>query len=331
VLENGVIQISVSDTGIGIKEEDKSKLFKAFSKLDVAQTMHMNKTGVGLGLSIANSLAQILGTPNNSGIKVDSSYGQGSTFTFAIEEKLGNGSATSKSSETKKRQKRRMLNIPASKSQKEMPKEMSESSESNADVPSGEGMITTEIKIPEFTPPRRNIKSLNLASTAHSCYRKSFSTPVKTVEQPEAFILQNQCKCPKILIVDDDCFNIMALERMLKFLDLKCDCVYEGADAIKKVLERQNNPCSPFCEEYKIIFMDCSMPIMDGFETTVALRSHKEIQRIKDIKIIGCTAYTSDGKVNECIAAGMNDVLFKPMSRVKLQEIIKKHLKSGII
>ena len=77
--KTGRICISVRDTGIGIKEADKKKLFKAFSQADTSTTRRYG--GTGLGLIISNSLAEKMG----SKIEFESITGKGTTFTFCFE------------------------------------------------------------------------------------------------------------------------------------------------------------------------------------------------------------------------------------------------------
>ena len=72
----------------------------------------------------------------------------------------------------------------------------------------------------------------------------------------------------EILIVEDDIYNIITLEAMLEFLcNKKCDKAMNGQEAVDKVkemLKRRKN--------YKLIFMDCNMPIMDGISATIQIR-----------------------------------------------------------
>eukprot|EP01022_Parablepharisma_sp_SALTPOND_P002698 TRINITY_DN110_c0_g2_i1.p2 TRINITY_DN110_c0_g2~~TRINITY_DN110_c0_g2_i1.p2 ORF type:complete len:322 (-),score=41.76 TRINITY_DN110_c0_g2_i1:1710-2675(-) len=75
--ENQLIT-EVKDTGVGIKEEDMPKLFRLFGR--VQENSQINPTGVGLGLTICKKLSERLG----GGIKAESVFGQGSTFTFSI-------------------------------------------------------------------------------------------------------------------------------------------------------------------------------------------------------------------------------------------------------
>ena len=76
------IGFAVMDTGIGIKDEDREKLFKAFNRLDTRRTCTIE--GVGLGLSIASNILQLMGTK----LCVESTYNVGSTFHFEVIQKI---------------------------------------------------------------------------------------------------------------------------------------------------------------------------------------------------------------------------------------------------
>ena len=78
-----MIEVSVKDTGVGIKDEDQAKLFKLFGFLD--RTKEINTQGVGLGLHISKKIVQYFG----GNIICKSIWGQGTTFTFlfALEER----------------------------------------------------------------------------------------------------------------------------------------------------------------------------------------------------------------------------------------------------
>lgn len=76
------LEFKVSDTGIGIKEEDQASLFKSFEQLD--QKFHYGVEGSGLGLAIAKGYSTLM----NGEITVESTYGKGSVFTITIEQKV---------------------------------------------------------------------------------------------------------------------------------------------------------------------------------------------------------------------------------------------------
>lgn len=78
------IKYEVSDTGMGIKEEDLSKLFEAFERIE--EKRNRNIEGTGLGVNICVQLLNMMG----SSLKVDSVYGEGSTFSFVLTQKIIN-------------------------------------------------------------------------------------------------------------------------------------------------------------------------------------------------------------------------------------------------
>jgi signal transduction histidine kinase len=75
---DGSIAIAVTDTGIGIKSEDRQRLFKAFEQLDRSTTRRFE--GVGLGLHLSNKLAALI----RAELTVESEPGKGSTFTLKL-------------------------------------------------------------------------------------------------------------------------------------------------------------------------------------------------------------------------------------------------------
>ena len=77
-----ILAVSVKDTGIGIREEDMDKLFQSFQRLD--EEKNRNIEGTGLGISIVQKLLAMMG----SQLSVTSTYGQGSTFSFRLEQKI---------------------------------------------------------------------------------------------------------------------------------------------------------------------------------------------------------------------------------------------------
>jgi CheY-like chemotaxis protein len=80
-----IYKIQVQDTGLGIKKEDQSKLFRLFGKLESEESNEINPGGVGLGLAISQSLVKVLNDHRDSAeITIDSQWGKGSTFHFLL-------------------------------------------------------------------------------------------------------------------------------------------------------------------------------------------------------------------------------------------------------
>ncbi|WGW01630.1 ATP-binding protein [Vibrio sp. YMD68] len=116
-------------------------------------------------------------------------------------------------------------------------------------------------------------------------------------------------KSLSILVVDDIRMNQIIINQMLKKFELNADIGNNGVEALDAV--KRN--------EYDIIFMDCRMPEMDGFEATAILRS----QGYKK-PIIALTAGTTLEEREKCMKSGMDDILTKPYTASGLHEIMMK-------
>lgn len=123
-----------------------------------------------------------------------------------------------------------------------------------------------------------------------------------------------------ILLVEDTKINQMVAAAMLKKLGIKLTMVDDGRQAID--LWQQ--------EHYDLIFMDCNMPHMDGFEATRIIRQHEQNmkqagQTIEPIPIVALTANATFENSHQCELAGMNSVTTKPFSLADLVQILKNH------
>jgi CheY-like chemotaxis protein len=93
---------------------------------------------------------------------------------------------------------------------------------------------------------------------------------------------------------------------------IKIDCAENGADAIRLF---SKNP-----DRYDMIFMDVQMPEVDGYEATRRIRA-LDIDEAKKIPIIAMTANVFREDIENCLAAGMNDHVGKPLD---MEEVLKK-------
>lgn len=115
----------------------------------------------------------------------------------------------------------------------------------------------------------------------------------------------------RVLLVDDDLRNTFALSRALEVEGLEVVIADNGELAIEKLSEE-----SPF----DLILMDIMMPIMDGYE---AIRKIKSMADYKDIPIIALTAKATEQDKKQCIEAGANDYLNKPVDLERLLQLIR--------
>jgi len=122
----------------------------------------------------------------------------------------------------------------------------------------------------------------------------------------------------KVLVVDDDAFNIKAIGNMLSSLKVKYDTAFNGKQAIDLVCEKNG--------EYSMIFMDCQMPVMDGLTATRILKSKMQKGLLKEGPIVGITGKTMQEESNICLQAGMDKVLSKPFNLSELKSVLDYYL-----
>lgn len=120
----------------------------------------------------------------------------------------------------------------------------------------------------------------------------------------------------RLLVVDDHPVNLLFMRKVLDKIGFKMvDQASSGVAALELVHE---NP-------YDLIFMDCQMPEMDGFESSERIRL-MEGADIGTIPIIAVTADAMKGARERCIDAGMNDYISKPVDVEKLRDVLRKWL-----
>lgn len=121
----------------------------------------------------------------------------------------------------------------------------------------------------------------------------------------------------RALIVDDNPINQTVLRSMLARLNIEADLANHGADAITQLEQTRSHA-------YDVIFMDCQMPIMDGFESTTHIRRSTFPEAKRPIIAITANALSSDEQ--RCHDVGMNGYLSKPYTLEQLQDTIQQSL-----
>ena len=121
----------------------------------------------------------------------------------------------------------------------------------------------------------------------------------------------------KALIVEDYEGNVVVIGYILEELGIAYDIATNGQEALDLW---QNN-------FYNLILMDVQMPIMDGFTATKKIRSIEKEKELDAIPIIGMTAHALVGDKEECVEAGMDSYLPKPIVETDLKTEIYKYLK----
>jgi len=328
-LEKDVIelQVSVKDTGYGIKPRDMDKLFRSFQQLDSKR--NRNIEGTGLGLAICKQLLALMG----GDIQVESEYGRGSTFYFRIPQRVVNGEPSILPVEVETH----ALLLVANRYVKEqLRKDMerlgvdyywlsNERELEKREIPDNCYLFVEQ---PLFTDYVQNYLKKNekligvLMVNFHSAMQYAISNlrvakkplyplnlaPILSGEHIDDYGDEEEIDefgfiAPEaeILIVDDNAINLTVAEGLLEPLQMKIDTALGGKDAISMVSQKT----------YDLIFMDHMMPEVDGVETTHIIRRFYE--EYAEVPIIALTANAVSGTREYFLSEGMSDFVAKPI------------------
>ena len=129
-------------------------------------------------------------------------------------------------------------------------------------------------------------------------------------------ISENDKRKIHILVVEDNPVNQKVAQAMMRKMGLRADVVANGQEAVNAL---ETIP-------YDLVFMDCHMPEMDGFEATRCIRQQGSKALNPHIPIVAMTASAMQGDRDKCIQAGMNDFIAKPVPIKELAEMLARWL-----
>ncbi len=118
---------------------------------------------------------------------------------------------------------------------------------------------------------------------------------------------------PRVLLVEDDAVSQEVAAKMLEHLGCAVDVASDGAAAVDRAL----------ATAYDVVFMDCRMPGMDGLAATAEIRRREAGTR--RVPIVAMTGNASPGDREDCLAAGMDDYVAKPMRLSDLSAVLARH------
>ncbi|VAW99552.1 diguanylate cyclase/phosphodiesterase (GGDEF & EAL domains) with PAS/PAC sensor(s) [hydrothermal vent metagenome] len=162
---------------------------------------------------------------------------------------------------------------------------------------------------------KQNAQDIGLV-TRHTLHEAS----VKPVEK---FTLENA----EILLVEDNAVNQMVATAILQSYGATITPAVNGVEAVQCF--KTNN--------YDLIFMDCQMPEMDGFEASRKIRQHEKTQyekiqhNNKPTSIVAFTANAMEGDREKCLAAGMDDYITKPVKRADIERVLLRYLAMKVV
>ena len=330
------LNISIEDSGQGIKPEDLDKLFGSFQQVDTKK--NRNKEGTGLGLAISKQLVETMGGQ----IGVRSEYGKGSEFYFHIPQRvIGDQIAATVREDA-------VQNNPVVVSGHMKDGQILEQLKS---LTEGYGLKFVDcyearahkVKVDYFFVDesvyrglKASIEEYFVSTGTELCVLQNpmreavwndqatvVNKPLYTLnfcqvinhETTAAFVetdnvMNFTAPQAQILIVDDNEMNLKVAKGLLQPLQMNIDTASSGKTALEMVQTKQ----------YHIVFMDHMMPVMDGVETTQRMRALEDTY-IQNMPIIALTANAVTGAREIFKEAGMNDFVPKP---IELKDICSK-------
>ena len=157
-----------------------------------------------------------------------------------------------------------------------------------------------------------------------------FDTPVNDEDGPETknktCYIEEKCKCPKILAVDDNDFNLFVISERFRKKNIHIDIAHSGVEAIKNIAEfienkKENVNFCEKCKFYKLILMDIDMPVKNGFETTKELKDLFNRGNI-NAPIVALSAFNQNDMKEKANESGMDDHYEKPFTQENLEKIV---------
>ncbi len=330
------LEISIEDSGQGIKPEDLDKLFGSFQQVDTKK--NRNKEGTGLGLAISKQLVENMGGQ----IGVRSEYGKGSEFYFNIPQRaIGDQVAAMVKEEAILHE---LIVVSGHMNDKQILEQLKKLTEEyglryvdcyeaqknkmKVDFFFVDELVYRGLKnsIEEYfvstgtelcvlqNPMREAVWDEQATVVNKPLYTLNFCQVINH-EMTAAFVETDNvmnfiAPQAQILIVDDNEMNLKVARGLLQPLQMKIDTASSGKTAIEMVQ----------LKKYHIVFMDHMMPVMDGVETTQKIRELED-DYIQNMPIIALTANAVMGAREIFKQAGMNDFVPKP---IELKNICSK-------
>jgi PAS domain S-box-containing protein len=130
-------------------------------------------------------------------------------------------------------------------------------------------------------------------------------------------LVEEKIRGASILLVEDNVINQQVAAEILESIGLRVEIAQNGREAIEAIAK----------STYDLVFMDVQMPVMDGYEATALIRKD---ERFRELPIVAMTAHAVSGAKEECLAAGMNDYVSKPIDPALLFSVLNKWIKPGL-
>lgn len=341
--------ITVEDDGIGMDEATQMRVFEPFTQADASTTREYG--GTGLGLSISRNYIDLMG----GSIQVASEVGFGTQITISIPLQIA---------QTTIEDKKPFLGLHSLvSSQNEHTYAMIESHLEYLGITTQDASNTKinkdtypepAIVVIDHSPKNRTLEtrftdnfarkavkidlldvvdnaskssdrqnqlakpivSNALSSILHKAFHSTIPTEPNPNNKPK---IENEQK--HILVAEDVPTNQKIVQEMINLLGHQVDIAENGHIAVEKFKTGK----------YDLIFMDCQMPVMDGYEATKNIRRIEEEIGLKPMHIVALTAGTAADDKDRCLQAGMTGFVNKPFALQDIENNIGRMLHNGLV
>ncbi len=355
------LQVTVADTGIGIPKDRQASVFESFAQADASTTRRFGGTGLGLTISrrLAEIMGGKMWLESEPGkgsqFHFSVKFGVVGQARGALEEErvlegvcilVVDRHATSRELLSRSLAKSGARVLAAASSVEALGmlqsaairKDSFQAAVIDANMPEVDGYALVERMRGWPDSPRAVVLMLRTDRQREQVARCKISgiehyvaKPVRTAQLRDT-LLQALGACPlqkdlahttsvsasrhsaslEILLAEDNSVNQLVMTRLLSKRGHKVIVVANGLEAIDAVRERR----------FDLVFMDVQMPQLDGLEATRRIRAMELAEGRAPIRIVALTAHAMKSDRDECLAAGMDDYLSKPIVPTELDRVI---------
>ena len=341
------IRFTVVDTGIGIAEDKLDGIFGAFTQADQSTTRKFG--GTGLGLAIARKLVTAMG----GDLRVASSAGAGARFYFSLPLSAASTPSQRLRLAADAAPARAVVCIDGAGVAEQFAlafreagfvveraaPDLLQSAAQGARIAIAEAALLASLPRLGVADKGVIVALAGLGETADRLFaekradavlqrpapRDEIDAIIDAVIEGRALAVASAArKAPdlprfpkaRILVVDDGAVNREVAGEALRRLGVEADMANDGREAVEAI-ERKT---------YDLVFMDGSMPVMDGYEATRAIRAREAAAGLARLKVVALTAHVVGAGAEAWRESGMDGVLHKPFTLAAMAECLAAHL-----